>query len=100
MIPRNDFVPAYAKTYEEGRLREKADEALELLRSCQVCPRQCEVNRIENKTGVCKSGRLARVTSAFAHFGEEDCMFCVAGIGRGRFFFRMVQSAVRLLSEL
>jgi len=74
VIPRNDFVPAYAKTYEEGRLREKAEEALELLRSCHVCPRQCEVNRIENKTGVCKSGRLARVTSAFAHFGEEDCL--------------------------
>jgi len=31
VIPRNDFVPAYAKTYEEGRLREKAEEALELL---------------------------------------------------------------------
>ena len=39
MIPRNDFVPVYAKTYEEGRLREKAEEALELLRSCHVCPR-------------------------------------------------------------
>jgi putative pyruvate formate lyase activating enzyme len=32
------------------------------------------VNRLENKTGVCKSGRLARVTSAFTHFGEEDCL--------------------------
>ena len=74
MIPRNEFVPAYVKTYEEGRLREKVGEALELLRSCHVCPRDCEVNRLENKTGVCKSGRRARVTSAFTHFGEEDCL--------------------------
>ena len=74
VVPRNEFVPAYVKTYEEGRLREKVEEALELLRSCHVCPRYCEVNRLENKTGVCKSGRLARVTSAFTHFGEEDCL--------------------------
>jgi putative pyruvate formate lyase activating enzyme len=29
---------------------------------------------LENKTGICKSGRLARVTSAFTHFSEEDCL--------------------------
>ena len=74
VIPGKEFVPAYVKTYEEGRLREKVQEALELLRSCHVCPRDCKVNRLENKTGVCKSGRLARVTSAFTHFGEEDCL--------------------------
>ncbi len=74
VLSRDEFVPAYMQTYEEGRLREKAKEALELLRSCHVCPRDCEVNRLENKTGVCKSGRLARVTSAFTHFGEEDCL--------------------------
>jgi putative pyruvate formate lyase activating enzyme len=74
LLPHHEFVPAYLKTYEEGRLREKAAEALELLRNCHVCPRNCEVNRLENKTGVCKSGRLARVTSAFTHFGEEDCL--------------------------
>jgi putative pyruvate formate lyase activating enzyme len=74
LVPRQDFVPAYIKTYREGRLRQKVDEAIELLRSCHVCPRDCEVNRLENKTGVCKSGRLARVTSAFTHFGEEDCL--------------------------
>jgi uncharacterized Fe-S radical SAM superfamily protein PflX len=74
VLSRNEFVPTYMKTYEEGRLREKVEEALELLRSCHVCPRDCQVNRLENKTGVCKSGRLARVTSAFTHFGEEDCL--------------------------
>jgi putative pyruvate formate lyase activating enzyme len=74
VIPRNEFVPAYVRTYEEGGLREKVEEALELLHSCHVCPRDCKVNRLENKTGVCKSGRLARVTSAFTHFGEEDCL--------------------------
>jgi putative pyruvate formate lyase activating enzyme len=71
---RRDFVPAYLKTYELGRLTERVLAAQELLRSCKVCPRDCQVNRWENKTGLCKTGRWARVSSAFAHFGEDDCL--------------------------
>jgi putative pyruvate formate lyase activating enzyme len=69
-----DFVPAYVKAFEEGILQEGARRAVESLRSCRVCPRDCEVDRFNNKVGVCKSGRLARVASAFPHFGEEDCL--------------------------
>jgi putative pyruvate formate lyase activating enzyme len=32
------------------------------------------VDRWEDQTGVCKTGRRARVSSAFAHHGEEDCL--------------------------
>src|SRR5574341_1611386 len=73
-LPRKNFVPAYIKTYEEGRLKQKAEEALELRHACTVCPRNCKVDRLANKTAACKSGRYARVASAFAHFGEEDCL--------------------------
>lgn len=74
LIPRKDFVPAYIKTYEEGRLKENGVEALELLRSCTVCPRNCRINRLNDEKAACHSGRLARVSSAFPHFGEEDCL--------------------------
>jgi putative pyruvate formate lyase activating enzyme len=74
VLSRRDFVPAYLRTYSEGRLQEKVGQALELLHCCKVCPRDCEVDRWANKTGVCKSGRWARVASAFTHFGEEDCL--------------------------
>ncbi|MCS6817479.1 MAG: radical SAM protein [Blastocatellia bacterium] len=74
LLPRKEFTPAYLRTYEEGRLKEKVEEARELLRSCTVCPRDCRVNRLENKFAVCRSGRWARVSSAFPHFGEEDCL--------------------------
>jgi putative pyruvate formate lyase activating enzyme len=73
LSPRH-FVPAYVKTFEEGILQERAEQAIEALRSCRVCPRDCEIDRHNNKIGVCKSGRLARVASAFPHFGEEDCL--------------------------
>jgi putative pyruvate formate lyase activating enzyme len=71
VLARKDFFPAYVKAFEQGVLQERAVEAIEALR---VCPRDCEIDRFNNKIGVCKSGRLARVASAFPHFGEEDCL--------------------------
>jgi putative pyruvate formate lyase activating enzyme len=74
VLSRKDFGPAYVQAYEEGILQQRAEQAIESLRSCRVCPRNCEIDRFNNKIGVCKSGRLARVASAFPHFGEEDCL--------------------------
>jgi len=73
-LARKDFVPAYVRAFETGALQERARQAVEVLRCCRVCPRDCEVDRFNNKPGVCRSGRLARVASAFPHFGEEDCL--------------------------
>lgn len=74
MLPRREFVPAYLQTYESGRLKEKVEAARLMLEGCRVCPRECGVNRLENQSGFCGVGRWARVASAFAHFGEEDCL--------------------------
>ncbi len=74
VTPAREFVPAYLRTYEEGRLKQKVEEALEALRCCTVCPRNCRVNRLEDKFAVCKVGRFARVSAAFHHFGEEDVL--------------------------
>jgi len=74
VVSRKNFVPAYVRLFEDGVLQQRAAEAIESLRSCKVCPRDCEIDRFNNKIGVCKSGRLARVASAFPHFGEEDCL--------------------------
>lgn len=67
------FVPAYLASYESGALKEKIEEALESLRSCTLCPRNCEVDRWE-RYAVCKVARYARVSSYFPHFGEEDVL--------------------------
>jgi putative pyruvate formate lyase activating enzyme len=74
VLSRKNFVPAYVRAFENGVLQQRSEEALESLRACKVCPRNCEIDRFNNKIGVCKSGRLARVASAFPHFGEEDCL--------------------------
>jgi putative pyruvate formate lyase activating enzyme len=76
LLRRREFIPAYLKAHDEGRLRDKVDAALAHLGpSCRACPRLCRgVDRLANQFGVCKVGRHARVASAFAHFGEEDVL--------------------------
>jgi putative pyruvate formate lyase activating enzyme len=73
-IPRKEFEPAYLAHYKSGELQERAASSVTELASCKVCPRDCEVNRLESKTAVCKVGRFARVASYHPHFGEEDCL--------------------------
>ncbi len=89
VIPRRDFVPAYIRTYETDKhiLEEKVEHALEVLRNCEVCPRNCHINRLENKTAVCRTGRYAYVSSAFPHLGEEDCLRGWRGSGTIFFSF-------------
>ncbi len=76
VLDRERFTPAYLKAHEEGRLKDKVEEALSHLGpTCHVCPRVCKgVDRRLNQFGVCKVGRHARVASAFPHFGEEDVL--------------------------
>ena len=81
VLPRRDFVPAYLKTFELGQLSGKIEAGRELLRNCRVCPRACQAHRWENHAGSCQTGRWARVSSAFAHFGEEECLRGAKGSG-------------------
>jgi putative pyruvate formate lyase activating enzyme len=73
-LSSQEFEPAYLRLYHTGELQKRTQQALESLRSCRVCPRDCGVDRLANKTAACKTGRYARVGSYFAHFGEEDCL--------------------------
>jgi len=66
--------PAYLDTWKSGELSRRIDEAVKVLESCTICPRDCRVNRLVDEKKVCKVGRRAVVSSAFAHFGEEDCL--------------------------
>lgn len=74
-------IPSYIKLYESGLLEERVKEAVASLEACRVCPWDCEINRLEDKWKVCRTGRYARVSSYFAHFGEEDCLRGTRGSG-------------------
>jgi putative pyruvate formate lyase activating enzyme len=82
-----DHEPAYLALAEAGALAAKATAALTQLESCRVCPRNCGNNRLEDEAAACHTGRYARVASAFAHFGEEDCLRGTSGSGTIFFAF-------------
>ena len=66
-------VPAYLNLSVD-ELRARAETAVASLADCRACPRDCRVNRLEDAWSACKTGRHAVVSSAFPHFGEEDCL--------------------------
>jgi putative pyruvate formate lyase activating enzyme len=67
------FRPAYL-SLAGAPLHRRAERALGTLADCKACPRDCGVNRLEDKWAACKTGRYAVVSSWFPHFGEEDCL--------------------------
>jgi len=73
--------PSYLELHRKGELLKKARNALRLLESCRLCPRECGVNRLKNETGYCKTGRTARIASYNAHFGEESPLVGTHGSG-------------------
>ncbi len=66
-------------------LRERANDAIARLESCEMCPRHCRVNRLKDEKGFCRIGRNARVYSYTPHFGEEPPL--VGRHGSGTIFF-------------
>lgn len=86
-ISATDFEPAYLALHRTGELLHRAKEAVAGLQKCQVCPRDCGVDRLADKTATCKIGRYAQVNSCFPHLGEEDCLR--GWRGSGTIFFNM-----------
>ena len=73
--------PSYLVLYRKGILAERVKEALNLLECCNLCPRECGVNRLEGETGYCKTGRKAIIASYNPHFGEESPLVGIHGSG-------------------
>src|SRR4030066_432878 len=75
--------PGYIALYHSGELERRAQALEAKLVSCDICPRECRVNRLENELGFCHSGRLPIVSTACAHHGEEPAISGTKGSGTG-----------------
>ncbi len=85
--PRGVQYPSYLKLLCEGELARRAERAVASLAECTGCARQCRADRISmrGRKPFCRTGRLAWVSSFFAHHGEEDCLR--GRYGSGTIFF-------------
>lgn len=79
------FQPSYIQLYKSGELEKRVRFLEACLDECEMCPRQCRVNRIENKVGFCRSGKLVSISSYCDHHGEEPAIS--GDRGSGTIFF-------------
>jgi len=76
------FEPAYLHLLLSGKLKQRVTEAYQRLEACDICPRECGVNRRESAKGaVCRTGERAFVSSYNPHFGEEAPLVGIRGSG-------------------
>ena len=76
-----NFIPSYIELLHNGELYKRAEKAYANLVSCNSCPRDCEVNRINGEYGICTSGHLPIVSSYTLHLGEEPVLSGTKGAG-------------------
>ncbi len=60
------------RSYTSGVLGQRIRLADDLLKSCELCPRICRVNRKAGETGRCGTADRAVIASYSPHFGEEQ----------------------------
>ena len=75
------FIPAYKKNLLVGALEEKAAALLAHLIKCDICPRNCGVNRLAGEVGICGIARQVWISSYGPHHGEEDPLRGTQGSG-------------------
>jgi putative pyruvate formate lyase activating enzyme len=73
--------PSYVALLESGELEQRIDSLMEMLRLCRICPRDCDVDRLNNEVAACYSGLLPIISAYTAHFGEEPALVGTGGAG-------------------
>ncbi len=76
-----NVAPGYLALYRSGELERRAEALEARLSACDICPRECGVNRREGERGFCHSARLPIVVSVCAHHGEEPVLSGRRGSG-------------------
>jgi len=79
------FQPAYERLEETGQLAKRVEQAYAIMEECELCPRQCGVNRLKGETGFCRAPYNPMIYGSHPHFGEEISL--VGEHGSGTIFF-------------
>ncbi|MFC2171430.1 radical SAM protein [Acidobacteriota bacterium] len=80
-----DFEPPYLALHRSGELEKRGKELWNIMKSCELCPRECGVDRIGGDKGFCQASSQLEVASFHPHFGEERPL--VGKGGSGTVFF-------------
>ena len=73
--------PSYIELLKTGELESRVERLMEMLRICRICPRDCDIDRLNDEVAACYSGLLPIVSTYTAHFGEEPALVGTRGAG-------------------
>jgi putative pyruvate formate lyase activating enzyme len=76
-----NYRPGYLALYKSGELEERLRMLESRLEFCDICPRECGVNRFTGNNGYCNAGYLPSVSSICDHHGEEPVLSGTNGSG-------------------
>ena len=79
------FEPAYLRLHKSGELKKRGEALWRCMESCQLCYRECGVDRLAGEEGFCQASSQLEVASYHPHFGEERPL--VGRGGSGTIFF-------------
>jgi putative pyruvate formate lyase activating enzyme len=80
-IDMGSIEASYLALYKTGELQRRAEGLEARLAACDICPLKCGVNRLEDRRGLCRSGRNPVISSFCAHKGEEPALSGTRGSG-------------------
>jgi putative pyruvate formate lyase activating enzyme len=75
------YIPPYRALFQSGELARRAEQLVAMLASCNICPLDCQVDRLAGEISRCYSARLPIVSSYCPHFGEEPALVGTHGVG-------------------
>ena len=78
-------VPSYIRLHADGEVKRRHVAARGRMEQCDLCPRQCGVDRLSGDIGFCRTADMAWIASYSPHFGEEAPL--VGRHGSGTIFF-------------
>jgi len=76
-----EFEPAYLELVNSGEIDNRIEKLFSKLEQCDICPRNCGVNRLDGEIGYCQAGDELVVSSVQPHFWEEAPLAGVGGSG-------------------
>ncbi len=75
------FEPGYIALFRSGELERRAEALAARLGRCDICPKECGIDRLAGERGFCHSARLPVVCAVSAHHGEEPVISGTRGSG-------------------
>jgi len=75
------FEPPYLALHKSGELKKRGQSLWSKMERCRLCPRECEVNKLEGERGFCGANAQLEISSFHPHFGEEPSLVGEKGSG-------------------